>query len=126
LRATDSALRAQFGGGAASWRPLVAQNVFSPDSYLGVPAADPSEELTTPVFMNRGTANDLMVSGRRQITGYEVVPPGESGFVAPDGARSRHYADQFGLYVDFRYKRTWFMNAEVLSHLESVAVLRYR
>jgi penicillin amidase len=125
LRSTDAQLRKQFGGGPRMWRPLVAQTVFSPLLYTGIPAADPSEELVEPIFMNRGTENDLMVATAAKITGYEVAPPGESGFVAPNGARSRHYADQFDLYADFGKKRTWFTPAEVQAHLESVQVLRF-
>ena len=102
---------------------MVAQNVFGATSYLGIPATILAEQLVQPLFLNRGTENDLMVLGAKRITGYEVVRPGGSGFIAPDDTRSPHYQDQLAQYTSFRYHRTWFTPGEVKAHLESVTVL---
>jgi penicillin amidase len=45
-----------------------------------------------------------MIFRRRGVTDYEVTPPGQSGFVAPDGTRSPHYDDQLDMFIDFELK----------------------
>jgi penicillin amidase len=81
-------------------------------------------ELTT--FMNRGTQNDKVVFSSSGATSMcTVAPPGQSGFVAPDGTRSKHYDDQLSLYEDFGCKSEWLTGSEVDSHLESTKTLKY-
>ena len=77
----------------ASWRPVVAQNVFGATSYLGIPATILAEQLLQPLFLNRGTENDLMVLGPSHHR-LRSSAAGGSGFIAPDGTRSSHYPDQ--------------------------------
>lgn len=44
--------------------------------------------------MNRGTQNDLITFRDGAVTFCAVTPPGQSGFVGPDGGRSPHYDEQ--------------------------------
>lgn len=44
---------------------------------------------------------------RSDVLAYDVVAPGQSGFVAPDGTRSPHYADQVEMYTTFGRKPLW-------------------
>ena len=64
--------------------------------------------MTGPIDQNRGTENNMIVMVRDAIVGYEVAPPGQSGFISPAGKKSAHYDDQFDMYNEFRRKRMWF------------------
>lgn len=65
----------------------------------------------------------MVVFRNGKVTECEVAPPGESGFVAPDGTRANHYDDQMGLFENWQCKPVWFTPAEVDSHLESATAL---
>ncbi|WP_306317116.1 MULTISPECIES: penicillin acylase family protein [unclassified Streptomyces] len=127
LRTTARKLTDAYGTNrTADWLAPTARHTFGTSSYLGVPMTDKNAELSGPVYMNRGTENDLMVAGRDRIAGHDVLPPGQSGFTAPDGTRSPHYADQLDLYVNWRHKPTYFTEQEVNENLKSTERLRFR
>jgi len=42
-----------------------------------------------------------------------VIPPGQSGFLAPGGKAGPHGTDQLGLYADFGYKSVPFTLEQV-------------
>lgn len=42
-----------------------------------------------------------------------VTPPGQSGFIAPDGTKSPHYEDQLQLYADFGCRPQAFYREDV-------------
>ena len=42
--------------------------------------------------MNRGTENDMIRFRDGKVSFCAVTPPGQSGFIAPDGTKSPHYA----------------------------------
>ena len=42
--------------------------------------------------------------GPRLVTGRDVLPPGESGFISATGVPSPHLCDQVGLFNTFSYK----------------------
>ncbi|MFI5660023.1 penicillin acylase family protein [Streptomyces sp. NPDC051684] len=120
LRTTASSLTDTYGSGdTAKWLAPVAGHTFGTSSYLGIPMTDKGAELSGPVFMNRGTENDLMVATPERISGHDVLPPGQSGFTASDGTRSPHYSDQLDLYVNWRHKPTYFTEREVDENLRS-------
>ena len=50
------------------------------------------------------------------VSGYNVCPPGASGFVAPDGTRDEHYSDQMELYRTFQTKPMLFYFFDVLKY----------
>lgn len=104
LKQTYDKLASTYGDDPSTWLAPAAPQIFSTKNYLGVPSASPDEELVAPIFMNRGTENNLEITSRQGIVGFDVVAPGESGFVAPDGRRSRHYSDQFDLFINFGLK----------------------
>lgn len=60
--------------------------------------------LSLSPYMNRGTQNDRIVLGDGIADLCTVGPPGQSGFIAPDGTRSRHYSDQMDMYRSFQCK----------------------
>jgi penicillin amidase len=99
--------------------------VFAPKNFLGVPQADAKAVLSHPATQNRGTENNMTVFDARGVRAVDVVAPGQSGFVAPDGTASPHTRDQFDLYASFGSKRVWFTEAEVRANAKSVETLRY-
>lgn len=128
LAALDDALAAlqkAYGQDPASWRIPAPPMVFAPKNFLGVPQADDKAVLSFPATQNRGTENNMTVFDGQGVRAVDVVAPGQSGFVAPDGTPSAHTRDQFDLYTSFGNKRVWFTDAEVRANAKSVETLRY-
>lgn len=126
LTETIDALNTQYGTDDMSkWiLPVVPQKFFHTNFY-GVPQANPDEALTLPINMNRGTQNHMVVLKPGSIEGINVCPPGQSGFVAPDGTKNPHYSDQMALYEDFEAKPMLLDFKDVKRDMESVKVLYY-
>nr|WP_314357150.1 penicillin G acylase [uncultured Achromobacter sp.] len=128
LAALDDALatlQKTYGQDPAAWRIPAAPMVFAPKNFLGVPQADDKAVLSFPSTQNRGTENNMTVFDGKGVRAVDVVAPGQSGFVAPDGTASVHSRDQFDMYRDFGSKRVWFTPAEVRANAKSVETLRY-
>ena len=128
LAALDDALAAlkqRLGADMAAWKAPAAPLVFTPKNFLGVPQADAAAVLRFHATQNRGTENNMTVFDGRSVRAVDVVAPGQSGFVAPDGAPSPHARDQFDLYTGFGSKRVWFTDAEVRAHTRTEEHLRY-
>ncbi|CAB3631344.1 penicillin G acylase [Achromobacter pestifer] len=128
LAALDEALatlQKAYGQDPASWRIPAPPMVFAPKNFLGVPQADDKAVLSYPATQNRGTENNMTVFDGKGVRAVDVVAPGQSGFVAPDGTASVHTRDQFDLYNQFGNKRVWFTDAEVRANAKSVETLRY-
>ncbi|MGA2210709.1 MAG: penicillin acylase family protein [Acidimicrobiales bacterium] len=54
---------------------------------------------------NRSTFMMAIDVGPKTITGADVLPPGESGFLGADGTPSPHLCDQVKLFDTFHYKQ---------------------
>ena len=122
------------GGGVGGMRAAVdlaeaglkvAPRPYSARNFLGIPQAGENEALMTPVEQNRGTENNMIVLRPGAIEGWEVTPPGQSGFISPDGTRSDHYDDQLEMYTSFGRKRTWFYRDDVEANKMSEVSLTY-
>ncbi|MEN5179644.1 penicillin acylase family protein [Comamonas testosteroni] len=118
-------LQQRHGADTAAWRMPVTRHVFLTKNFIGAPQANADELLTLPSYMNRGTQNDKVVLGAKGVSLCTAAPPGQSGFVAPDGTKSPHYADQMELFKNFGCKREALTAAEVDRRATSVQVLRY-
>lgn len=94
-------LRKDKGTNPSAWTVPVAHIGYSDKNFLGIPQASPGEAIKGPEYANRGTENNMAVLGRGQARLCIAAPPGQSGFVAPDGTKSAHYADQLELYAAF-------------------------
>ena len=81
--------------------------------------------MTAPLEQNRGTENNMSVMRPGAIEGWEVAPPGQSGFIDPDGNQSPHYDDQFEMFSTFGRKRTWFYPADVEANKQTEVTLTY-
>ncbi|KAG1363140.1 hypothetical protein G6F60_015774 [Rhizopus arrhizus] len=67
----------------------------------------------------------MTVFDGKGVRAVDVVAPGQSGFVAPDGTPSVPTRVQCALYNRFGNKRVWFTDAEVRANATSVETLRY-
>lgn len=118
-------LQKRYGSDTAKWRTPVVKHAFLTSNFIGAPQASADELLTLPSFMNRGSQNDKVVLGAHGVTLCTAAPPGQSGFVAPDGRKSAHYADQMTLFKDFGCKSEALTPADVDRHVESTKQLSY-
>ena len=105
------------------WLLPVVQQKFFITNFNGVPQANPDEALYLPINMNRGTENHLVVLKPTGVSGYDVCPPGQSGFVSPDGIKDQHYEDQMDLYKNFQTKPMLFEQRDVTENAESSQIL---
>lgn len=111
-REAMASLRASKGTNLATWTVPISHIGYSDKNFLGVPQAGPDEAIVGPEYANRGTENNMAVlrSDPSQARLCIAAPPGQSGFIAPDGTKSRHYADQLDLYARFSCRNedlTW-------------------
>lgn len=120
LGAASQALQRAYGAEPARWRVPVARNRFQASNFFGVPQAGEAEVAQTHVAMNRGTENNLSVLRADGISAWDVVAPGQSGFVAPDGRRDQHHADQLDPYDRFSRKPVWHAVQDVDRNAASV------
>lgn len=122
--AAIAALESQFGTNLAEWKTPVATHLFKPQNFLGIPQANADEGITLAPFMNRGTENNLIVfKGGKAVSLCTVAPPGQSGFVNPNGVKSPHYADQLELYKSFGCKEEHLDQGAVRADAKNVKVL---
>ncbi len=121
-----SDLAMQFGTtDRTKWLTVTRKHVFDINNFTGVPQAGDDEVLTLNPAMNRGTQNDHIVLGDSGVEFCDAAPPGQSGFVNPDGEKAAHYQDQLELYARFDCKRQWLRPDEVDAHAASTTRLRY-
>lgn len=118
-------LNAQFGTDILNWKTAVIPQDFYPNNFMGAPQANKDEHLTLPLAMNRGTQNDRVIFKGEETSLCTVAPPGQSGFIAPDGTLSKHYADQMDLYKTFGCKFEALNDDELKDNIESVYTLYY-
>ena len=66
-------------------------------------AAGVTTHCGTSASQNRSTFM-MAIDAGPAVTGQDVLPPGQSGFISAAGVPSPHLCDQVGLFNDFRYK----------------------
>jgi penicillin amidase len=121
-----SELTARYGADPSRWLTPVTKHVFLTSNFIGAPQAGATELLTLPSYMNRGSQNDKIVFAGGGVSSMcTAAPPGQSGFVAPDGRKAAHYSDQMTLFKDFGCKSEWLTPALVDRNLESSMQLKY-
>ncbi len=119
------ALEKKFGLDMSGWKLPLVPVIFSTNNFLNIPQAEKSESMKLAAGMNRGTENNMIVFSQNGIVAYEVTPPGQKAFVAPDGSKSPHYDDQLTMYGDFKKKQIWLSKEDVEAHKTSEVVLEY-
>jgi hypothetical protein len=86
----------------AQWgyRPALDTNWDNLDPF----AAGYTVNCGTSASQNRSTFMMAVDVGPETLTGADVLPPGESGFLGADGVPSPHLCDQVTLFDTFHYK----------------------
>jgi len=121
LQASLSQLNARFGSNIDDWQFPVAIASFSNRNFLNIPQAGEDEIVSLSIFMNRGTENNQVIFDLDgEVTGFEVVPPGQSGFIDPNGTKSKFYGNQLDFYDTFQYKQTWLDFEDINAHADSI------
>ncbi len=113
------------GADMSKWRLPTPNRPFPPKNFLGIPQTSQDASLSIRIEQNRGTENDMIVFTDDGIISWEVAPPGQSGFIAPDGTKSPHYDDQLKMYETFGKKRMWLTEEDVEKNKKSEVVLKY-
>ena len=116
-----------YAAGMNAWIEEVKKNTdrLMPKNFLDIPQTYQDASMSIRIEQNRGTENDMIVFTDDGIISWEVAPPGQSGFIAPDGAKSPHYDDQLKMYETFGKKRMWITEEDVEKNKTSEVVLKY-
>ncbi len=114
LSATDAELSKRYGEDIAQWLAPVAKGRFFTNNFFGIPQAGEGEAQSIHIVMNRGTENNMTVLSNDAVRSWDVVAPGQSGHISPDGLLNRHYRDQMALYDQFGYKPVLGRRSEIL------------
>lgn len=117
-------VRAEQGADPGRWLTPVTPHRYKTENFMGIPQTTADNALTTHQYMNRGTQNDLVHLTEGGAGMCVAAPPGQSGYIAPDGTRSAHYQDQLELYTNFECKDENLYPDQLARHLESVTELQ--
>jgi penicillin amidase len=120
FRSAVATLDEENDGPPAEWGSSAAVDGLDNASLFGVPIGV-GDAGDVPA-MNRGTENHF-VRLSDDPRAENVLPPGNSGYVAPDGTQSPHYDDQLELFVDFEYKDLLFADDAVDASTEATTTL---
>ena len=133
LAALDDAwqtLSTRYGNDLNGWKTPAMALTFRANNFFGVPQAAAEEARHQAEYQNRGTENDMIVfspsASKSPVLAWDVVAPGQSGFIAPDGKADKHYDDQLKMYETFGRKSLWLTPQEVDAHKESQEVLQVK
>ncbi|MGH8809940.1 MAG: penicillin acylase family protein, partial [Noviherbaspirillum sp.] len=118
-------LTTKYGTDMSKWLSPVATQLFRTSNFTGTLQAGADEELSFKPYQNRGTQNNKIIMSKSGVSMCDVAPPGQSGFIAPDGTKSRHYQDQLDLYKTFGCKPQWTKASDVDKNLESTKTVSY-
>lgn len=125
LAKTISQLSRSFGNDVTQWHLPIPPTRFRHENFLNIPQTLPKEQFDSVHDMNRGTENNMTIfTGADYPLGYEVVPPGQSGFIAPTNIKDKHYADQIDLFKAHKKRRVWLKKEEVDKNSESKITLQ--
>lgn len=94
------------GTNMADWRIATKPLTFVPYNFRGVPQALPDAAPELPVIMNRGSENNQFTAVNGKISAVDVIPPAQSGFIAPGQNSSDYPLDQMQLYLNYDSKPT--------------------
>ncbi|EAR0813651.1 penicillin acylase [Salmonella enterica] len=123
-------LSARYGMDISQWKTPVMALTFRANNFFGVPQAASQEARHQAEYQNRGTENDMIVLSpmgvNAPVLAWDVVAPGQSGFVAQDGTVDKHYGDQLKMYETFGRKPLWLTPQEVNTHKESQEILHIK
>lgn len=114
----------EHGDDPDEWEASSPSLEFAHQNFIGVDQADEDEILTTPVYQNRGTENNMIHLNGADASMCSAAPPGQSGFVSLDGGTNNHYQDQLDLYLDFECKAEHLTEDSVTTAAVSTLTIR--
>ena len=120
FKAAVEELGGQYDGDPSSWRSDAALHEFNNLALFGMPIGVTSAG--NSALMNRGTENHV-VRLSDDPTAENILPPGNDGYVAPDGSTGPHYDDQLPMFENFEYKDLLFSDEAVDAATESTQEL---
>lgn len=127
FQAAVSQLLDSQGAKVSAWRLPAHPMQWQPYNFRGVPQADKATLISHPFYMNRGSENNIFIAENNgNLTGYDVIPPGQSGFVDPRGVPSAHTANQMSMFTSYQYKPMPFSRQEVEAQAVEKKVLRIK
>ncbi len=121
---TVEKLRADQGEDMSAWRAPVVTNRYKPKNFIGVPQTGPKDTFEIELFLNRGTENNLVTLKGDEATLCTVAAPGQSGFIAPDGSKTKHYDDQLEMFSNFTCKEEDLNPKDIDANKESEETLK--
>ena len=106
FREAVETLEAEYGDDVSTWQSDVQVEPLDNVVLFGMPVGvgDPGEM----PWVNRGTENHFVQIGDEVVRAENVLPPGNSGYLSPDGEQDDHYDDQLEMFIDFEYKDLLF------------------
>jgi len=125
LAAAEAELRQRYGADPATWLIETHPKTWDTTSPLDVPWSMPNEGITFTPNQKRGTMNVIYVFRDGDVSMCEAVPPGQSGFIAPDGTPDPHYRDQQSLYTSFGCRNRPVTAAEIDASMVSQKELSF-
>lgn len=126
LEDTVTDLTREYGSNIEAWNLPVPSTRFRHTNFMGVPQTLSTETTDQLHDMNRGTENNMTIfSGAEWPTGYEVVAPGQSGFISSNGKKSKHFDDQFEMFRTHGKKRVWLNDQDVANNTAREYTLKY-
>src|SRR5690606_21652369 len=96
-----------------TWLLEARPKTWDPLSPAEVPWSGADEKFVSKPDQKRGTMNVMYVFRNGKVSMCDATPPGQSGFVAPDGTPDPHYKDQLQLYTSFDCKQRPVTPAEI-------------
>lgn len=117
-------LTQQYGTADISqWKKSIKMMSFLPTDIMGAPTT--FNMLPMVKYMDRGSQNHIVDLTQPVVTGINICPPGQSGFINKQGQPSKHFSDQLDMYANWQYKDMLIKRGDVLSNLESTQILIY-
>jgi penicillin amidase len=101
LAIADKELSAKHGPEIAKWLVPTNDKTWTHQSAMQVPWAGVDERIVQHPDQKRGSMAAMYVFKNGKVTMCDAIPPGQSGFIAPDGTKDPHYRDQQLLYTNF-------------------------
>ncbi|MES2290384.1 MAG: penicillin acylase family protein [Pseudomonadota bacterium] len=125
LAEADKALTSRYGADPSKWLLPTKPKTWRTLSPMDVPWSSPDEKIVIRPNQKRGTMNAMYVFRNGKVQMCDAVPPGQSGFIAPDGKADPHYRDQQQIYTSFTCKNRPVTAEEVNANTASERVLSF-
>jgi penicillin amidase len=125
LEQASEHLAARYGPDVKAWLAPVKPKIWHTDGPLGEPWTLPENKLVYEPDQKRGSMSLMFVFRNGKVTMCDAVPPGQSGFIAPDGRKDPHFEDQQRLYTGFDCKPRRITKEEVDAHTVSTRRLTF-